>query len=129
MFKNYKNWIRYPKVISVCFAFFSLTRIIVMQLFSKSNDTLFFWIMAFICSIALFIIFHYMNIREELKRVSNSSSYKEAKDKYQDMLENIMEKVNDKEMKQFISKELSYLSDEVKKYIFVKGIYSKIDEL
>ena len=40
-----------------------------------------------------------------------------------------MKNINDKEMKSFIVKEMGYLGDEVKKYIFIKGIFSKLDEL
>ena len=128
MFKNYNNWVRYPKLISLCLVFFSITRIVVLQFHSELNKSL-FWIIAMICGVVTYVIFHYMNIKVELIKVSQCSSYKEAKDKYQQMLETITERITEKEMKQFISIELGYLTDEVKRFIFIKGIYSKIDEL
>ena len=128
MLRNYNNWLRYPKMISLCFSVFTLSRIII-QLQTQENINLVFWMVSLVCGALLFIIFHFLNVREELKRLTNCSSYKKAKAEYNLMLKTVMKNINDKEMKSFIVKEMGYLGDEVKKYIFIKGIFSKLDEL
>ena len=78
MLRNYNNWLRYPKMISLCFSVFSLSRIII-QLQTQENINLAFWMVSLVCGALLFIIFHFLNVREELKRLTTALRIKKQR--------------------------------------------------
>lgn len=126
--KNYQNWAVYPKLVIVCFSFFSLARIMIVGLTKKfESDNMMFWIVCFGVSLLLSIVFQQINKSEELKRITHTSNYKAAYQSVEILYKKVIDAFDDKDTKVFISKEMQYLQDPIKQYIFLKGIFEKAD--
>lgn len=125
---NYKNWALYPKLVIICFGFFSLARIIIERFKGKPElEHEIFWIVSVVVSVFLAIIFQWLNKNEELKRVTHASGYRAARLSVEALYAKVMNALDDKDTKMFISTEIQYLHDPVKQYIFLKGISSTLE--
>ena len=64
-----------------------------------------FWIISFVVSVLLAAIFQWLNKSEELKRVTHASSYRGAYLSVGTLYTEVMDAIDDKDTKRFISTE------------------------
>lgn len=127
--KNYQNWALYPKLILLCFSIFSLARAILEEVIkAQTAGRRALWLGVAVVSFLLSLVFHWCNKSEELKRITHASGYREAYGSVEILYKKVMGAVEDKDTKVFVSRELQYLRDPIKQYIFLKGISDKLGE-
>jgi hypothetical protein len=112
----------------ICFGVFSLARIVIERFMERGSGHGTFWIISFVVSVLLAAIFQWLNKSEELKRVTHASSYRGAYLSVGTLYTEVMDAIDDKDTKRFISTEIQYLHDPIKQYIFLKGISSKLED-
>lgn len=128
MLHSYQNWARYPKMFFLSLGIFSLFYIIMIQMNFINNIYFGVWLILSTISIIAFIVFHYINIVVQLVKVSRTKNYREANKKMEDLFHVVLDGCPDEESKKFIKSEIQYLSNPVKRYIFIQGIVKKIEE-